>query len=161
MMNFNILHVLFLKVLNMSITASVVILFVLVARFLLRRLPKIFSYLLWGVVIFRLICPVSFTVPFSLLDLTNPKSVENGMVVYISSDIINLGEPDTAGNVLNDGSEVLKQSNMNALTEREQRGADVKTVISVMAYIWLLGIWGMAGYSIISFVRLKRKLVGA
>ena len=154
------INFLFLKVLNMSITASVVILFVLAARFLLRRLPKIFSYLLWGVVIFRLICPVSFTVPFSLLDLTNPKSVENGEVIYISSDIINLGESDAAGNVLNDGSEVLKQNNMNSLTERAA-GSRRKTVISVMAYIWLLGILGMAGYSIISFVQLKRKLVGA
>lgn len=68
------INFLFLKVLNMSITASVVILFVLAARFLLRRLPKIFSYLLWGIVIFRLICPFSFTVPFSLLDLTNSNS---------------------------------------------------------------------------------------
>lgn len=149
------INFLFLKVLNMSITASVVILFVLVARFLLRRLPKIFSYLLWGIVIFRLICPFSFTVPFSLLDLTNPKSVENGEVIYISADTLYMEEPDAAGTVFNDGGEVLNLNNMKPLTEREQ------PVIPVVAYIWILGMFGIVCYSILSFVRLKRKLVGA
>ena len=149
------INFLFLKVLNMSITASVVILFVLAARFLLRRLPKIFSYLLWGIVIFRLICPFSFTVPFSLLDLTNPKSVENGEVIYISADTLYMEEPDAAGTVFNDGGEVLNLNNMKPLTEREQ------PVIPVVAYIWILGMFGIVCYSILSFVRLKRKLVGA
>ena len=54
-------------VLNMSLTASVVIGCVLLARLLLRRAPKVFSYGLWAVVLFRLICPVSVTAHLSLL----------------------------------------------------------------------------------------------
>lgn len=46
---------------NMSLTAAIVILFVMFVRFLLRRAPKIFSYLLWLVVLLRLLCPVSFS----------------------------------------------------------------------------------------------------
>ena len=42
---------LFPTVLNMSLTASAVILVVLLARFLLRRAPKVFSYALWAVVL--------------------------------------------------------------------------------------------------------------
>ena len=56
-------------ILNMSITASVAILFVLLARMLLKKAPKVFSYALWAVVLFRLLCPVSITTGFSLLGL--------------------------------------------------------------------------------------------
>lgn len=40
----------FLQIFSMSFTASFVILFVLVARLFLRKLPKVFSYALWGIV---------------------------------------------------------------------------------------------------------------
>ena len=56
---------LFLCVLDMSRTASLVILFVMALRLPLKRLPKAFSYGLWSVVLFRLLCPVSFERPFS------------------------------------------------------------------------------------------------
>lgn len=49
---------LFFTILNMSISASVSILAVIMVRLLLRRAPKIFSYLLWAVVLIRLVCPV-------------------------------------------------------------------------------------------------------
>ncbi|MCM1468647.1 MAG: M56 family metallopeptidase, partial [Alistipes sp.] len=156
------INFLFLKVLNMSITASVVILFVLAARFFLRRLPKIFSYLLWGIVVFRLVCPFSFTVPFSLLELTVPKTVENGEVIYISEDILYLGEPSGADGIF-DGGDIGVPDLGEGLSEPGGRseGVSAKTVISVMAYVWLFGIAAIAGYSILSFIGLKRKLVGA
>lgn len=50
----------FLGTVNMSITASYVILVVLLARTCLKKAPKIFSYALWSVALFRLICPFSF-----------------------------------------------------------------------------------------------------
>ena len=52
-----VMHRLFPIVCNMSLTASVVILAVLAVRLLLRRAPKVFSYALWAVVLFRLLCP--------------------------------------------------------------------------------------------------------
>lgn len=60
---------LFTGVLNMSLTAGLVILFVLVARLLLRRAPRIFHYCLWSVVLFRLLCPVSFSSLFRCWEL--------------------------------------------------------------------------------------------
>ena len=51
----------FLQILNMSLTGSAVILLVLAARLMLKRSPKIFSYALWSVVLFRLLCPVSLS----------------------------------------------------------------------------------------------------
>ena len=50
---------LFSLVLHMSLTASVVIVTVCLARLFLKRAPKIYSYLLWALVLFRLLCPVS------------------------------------------------------------------------------------------------------
>ena len=56
-----------IEVLNMSLTASVVILAVFAARLLLKRAPRIFSYALWSLVLFLLLCPLSFSAPLSLL----------------------------------------------------------------------------------------------
>ena len=53
------------KLWNMSLTASVVILAVLAARLLLRKAPAVLRYALWGAVLFRLLCPVSFSAAFS------------------------------------------------------------------------------------------------
>ena len=49
----------FLTVLNMSITSTYVLAFVLVLRLLLKRSPKWLSYSLWSVVLFRLVFPIS------------------------------------------------------------------------------------------------------
>ena len=58
---------LFVIVLNMSIGASVCILAVMFLRLILHRAPKIFSYLLWAVVLVRLICPVLPKAHFGIL----------------------------------------------------------------------------------------------
>ena len=48
----------FLKILGMSWSASIVILAVCLGRILLKKYPKYISYLLWSVVLFRLLCPI-------------------------------------------------------------------------------------------------------
>ena len=64
---------LLLTVLDMSITASYVILAILIMRLLLKKAPKKYSYALWAVAGFRLVCPVSFPSVLSLFNLTLPK----------------------------------------------------------------------------------------
>ena len=59
----------------MSLTASVIIVLVLFVRLLLRRAPRAFSYGLWAVVLFRLLCPVSLSAEFSVLELVDLQSV--------------------------------------------------------------------------------------
>ena len=51
----------FLVVCNMSLTATFVILSVIVLRLIIRKLPKTFSFLLWLAVLFRLSLPITFT----------------------------------------------------------------------------------------------------
>ncbi len=80
------------NILNMSLTGSIVILFVLLARLALKRAPRIFSYALWGVVLFRLLCPVALTSDFSLMGLTRYVDVRTSThttsAEYIPSDLV-------------------------------------------------------------------------
>ncbi|MBR5701460.1 MAG: peptidase M56, partial [Oscillospiraceae bacterium] len=60
---------LFLRVLNMSLSAAIVIAVVVLVRLLLQSAPKKWRYLLWSAAGFRLCCPVSFKAVFSLFRL--------------------------------------------------------------------------------------------
>ena len=68
------------KLLNMSITAGITIVAVIGVRFLLRRAPKIFSYALWGIVLFRLLCPVSISSGFSAFSVLDQARAEQTAV---------------------------------------------------------------------------------
>ena len=80
---------LLIQVLNMSLTASYCILAVLMVRWLLRRAPKKYAYLLWLVVAFRLCCPVSLTSPLSLfsLGIFDQEVVEGHTMAYLDKDV--------------------------------------------------------------------------
>ena len=74
----------FAAVVNMSITASVVIAVVLLARLALKGAPKRFAYALWAVVLFRLLCPVALPSPVSLLQTLGSPAAEAGRMEYVS-----------------------------------------------------------------------------
>lgn len=152
------------KILNMSLTASIVIVIVLLVRLLLRKSPKVFSYALWAVVLFRLLCPVSFSTEFSLLGLfkTPTATVSDGgtysSMTYIPSDIVHTEYPRVdlpLPGVSETINETLPQGS-------EQTGADpLELPMSVATTLWLLGIMVMLIYSAVSLLELRRKLVGA
>ncbi len=152
------------KILNMSLTASIVIVIVLLARLLLRKSPKVFSYALWAVVLFRLLCPVSFSTEFSLLGLLNTPTVtvsDGGAyssMTYIPSDIVHTEYPRVdlpLPGVSEAINETLPQGS-------EQTGADpLELPMSAATTLWLLGIMVMLIYSAVSLLELRRKLVGA
>ena len=62
----------FLKIVNMSITASWLILAVILARLLLKRAPKWIACLLWALVAARLVCPFTLESAFSLIPSREP-----------------------------------------------------------------------------------------
>ena len=70
----NNMYSVFAGILEMSIVASVTIIFLLLFRPFLKKFPRIISYFLWGIVLFRLVCPVSFQSPISILRLPIVKS---------------------------------------------------------------------------------------
>ncbi len=66
-MNEVLLSEVFLKIVNMSISASWLVLAVLLLRLVLKKAPKWVSVLLWGFVAVRLICPFSIESMLSLI----------------------------------------------------------------------------------------------
>lgn len=150
-------------ILNMSITASVIILFVLLARLALKKAPKIFSYALWAVVLFRLLCPVSITTDFSLLGLFDTPAVENTQhttaVEYIPYDVVHAPDLEVQLPV----PPIVNEAVNHALPqEHAALGADpLEGEFAIGSFIWLLGIGAMAVYSMFSYILLRRKLVGA
>lgn len=72
------------SLLNMSITASIIIVAVICIRFLLKKAPKVFSYVLWGVVLLRLLCPITISSQFSVFNLLHVNTNTTGELQYIS-----------------------------------------------------------------------------
>lgn len=73
----------FVKLLNMSAAASVLIGVVLVLRFLLRKTPKKYICVLWGLVALRLVCPFSISSALSAYNYIGPVRESTGQVEYI------------------------------------------------------------------------------
>ncbi len=147
---------LFSQVLNMSMTGSVVILLVLLARLILKRAPKIFSYALWSVVLFRLLCPVAFTAPVSVLNAIQPEvreaSESTSVVYYLPME----ATPKAEFNFV----PAENQSGTQTDAAGETAPAELD-VMSVASYIWLTGSILMLLYSMVQYIRLRRKLIGA
>ena len=146
----------FSQILNMSMTGSVVILLVILARLILKRSPKIFSYALWSVVLFRLLCPVAFTAPISVLDVVEPEQKETSnntsIVTYIPATI------DTQTDfiaVQTEEQQVLAET----VTESDEQLH--MTPMHAVALVWAAGMAGMMLYSVIQYLALRRKLVGS
>ena len=141
----------FLTVLNMSLTASYVIIFVMLIRLPLKKVPKVISYALWGVVAFRLIIPFSFESMFSLMPRkTNAVPIPHD-IIYQQSPQINSG----IGVVDSFVSESLPTPTVGASVN------PLQVYIEIGAYIWVLGMIALLVYSLVSVLLLKRQLKSA
>ena len=147
------------KLFNMSLTANVAIVLVILLRLLLKKAPKVISYALWGVVLFRLLCPVSIGSNFSVYNLFDAPAQESGTITsvieYVPSNIVHTEYPSVAlpvpgiSDVIN---EALPQG-------QEQLVADpLEAPMSIATYVWMIGVLVMVIYSIVSYIRLRRKL---
>lgn len=179
----------FLQILNMSLTAGVMILAVVLIRILLRKAPKIFPYCLWAVVLFRLICPISFSSPVSLLGALGAEASKEGSMTYISVDF--LGGPEDQNETAypaNSGALYGQQSwdDINGLGQQEGTKqlsekavgnnqawyrsvnlqdifwpAEFSAAMRFSTLIWIMGILGFSVYSAVSIIKLKGGLRSA
>ena len=80
---------LFLKIINMSISASWLVLAVLLLRFVLKKAPKWVNVLLWGIVAVRLAFPFSIESALSLIPSaeTVPMDIEMAVQPTINSGV--------------------------------------------------------------------------
>ena len=122
---------LFFKMINMSITASWLIVAVILARPLIRRAPKWISCLMWGLVMVRLVCP--FSIRSNLSVIPEKEVIHHGSIA------------------------VGKQTVLDSLPAGSTAVTDpIQTATTVAAYIWLVGICVMLTYALISYIRLKK-----
>ena len=139
---------LFLKIINMSISASWLVLAVLILRFVLKKAPKWINVLLWGIVAIRLICPFSFESTLSLIPSAETIPLNIGMD---STPTINSGI-SAINNAVNP---IISQSNT------PMAGASINPLqitIGIYEYIWIFGMIALALYTAISYWRLCRKV---
>ncbi len=146
---------LFISILNMSLTASVIILAMLIVRLCFRRAPRSFTHVLWAAVLFRLLCPVSFSSSLSFLGIFANEAVNGGRMEYIPQDIGYQMEP-TVNLPVPGISDVVNES----LPAGNPAGSinPLQIVLFIGAWIWILGMAIMVIRSALSLYFLKRKL---
>lgn len=150
------LHAVFSAVLNMSITSSISIIVILLARIILKHAPKIFSYALWAVVLFRLLCPVSLTSQFSLMGLFPAPTTETGRIEYVSLDVPNTERPAITVNV--------PASDLNQTTDSSVEvmvAGSIDFLVSIVSIVWICGVAVMLIFHLLQLIRLCRKLIGS
>ena len=138
----------FLNVVNMSISASWIVLVVLVLRLLLRKAPKWIMVLLWGIVAVRLVCPFTVESVMSLIPSAETISPE---IMMNATPEINSGIPvfnNTINPVISDSFAPDPSTSANPL----------QILIPVLSIVWLVGIGLMLLYTLISYFNVKRKI---
>ena len=138
----------FLKLVNLSIAASWLILAVILVRFLLKKAPKWISCVLWALVAFRLVCPFS---------------LESALSLIPSSETINTSHY-TARPYIQSGIDIIDNTANSYLGSHYFEGVTVApsdsplNPINVISTIWIIGIAVMLLYALISYIRLKKSV---
>lgn len=139
----------FIDLFNMSITASYLVLAVVIARALLKKAPKWITCLLWAMVGFRLICPFTIESALSLIPGTQTITANETSVIKPFTVQSGIAGIDTSVN------EFLGDKYAEGVTVPTNTFADVTTVLSV---IWLVGLICMLIYGFISYIRLRKRV---
>jgi len=151
----------FIKVLNMSVSASWLVLIVLVLRLLLKKSPKWISVVLWALVAVRLICPFSLESSLSLI----PEKTTKQMVVSISGGYYGDAMVYSQGSSQYDAAvsagvmpSVGDNGYQYVITQRDNPTKPVQTTAVLYGQIWPAGMLGMLAWALISYSRLRRKV---
>ncbi len=138
----------FLKLINMSISASWLVLIVVILRLLLKKAPKWLNPVLWGIVGLRLVLPFSIESALSLIPSSETISPE---IMYSQQPIINIGIP-ALNSVVNP---IISQS----FTPDHAASANPLQIwIPIIAIVWIVGIAAMLIYTFISYLHLSRRV---
>ena len=139
----------FPDLMDLNLTASIVILFVICVRQFLKGAPKIFSYALWGIVLLRLLVPVSIESSMSFV----PQRTEFSSMVELNEQL-----PEIQFEMPQDRADNEWHRENTAPGEplvQTYRSLDAETYLT---FGWLTGIAAMLIYSMISYWKLKRKI---
>ena len=143
------MSVIFLKLLNLSISASWLVLVVLVLRLVLKRAPKWVDVLLWGMVALRLMLPFSIESALSLIPSAETVSPE--VVQFDPAPTI------TSGVELIDNA--VNPSLSESFAAAPLASVNLLYVWTYLAgWVWLIGLAAMLAYALVSYLRLRRRV---
>lgn len=139
----------FLKLLNLSISASWLVLAVLALRLISKRSPKWMNVLLWGIVALRLVLPFSIESALSLIP-----SAET-----LSPEVVRFDPAPT----ITSGVEFIDNAVNPSLSESFAAAplASVNPLYvwtEIAGWVWLIGLGAMLLYALASYLRLRRRV---
>lgn len=142
---------LFLKLANLSMMASWLVLAVLLIRLVFRKAPKWVRCFLWGLVALRLICPISIESVFSLIPSAEP----------LPQDILYTAAPEVHSGIGVIDHIVNPVLSSTLSPEPEASANPAQIWLFVLARIWAAGVAVMLLYELISYLLLKRRVATA
>ena len=139
----------FLKLLNLSISASWLVLAVLVLRLVSKRSPKWMNVLLWGIVALRLMLPFSIESALSLIP--SAETVSPAVVQFDPAPTITSGV-----SVIDNAVNPALSEHFSAVPTASVNPLYVWTEIA--GWVWLIGLGAMLLYALVSYLRLRRRV---
>lgn len=139
----------FLNLLNLSISASWLVLAVLVLRLVSKRSPKWVNVLLWGIVALRLVLPFSIESALSLIpsaETVSPAAVQFDPAPTITSGV----------SVIDNAVNPSLSEHFSAVPTASVNPLYVWTEIA--GWVWLIGLGAMLLYALVSYLRLRRRV---
>lgn len=168
----------FIKLLNISFSASLLILACIIIRFAFKKMPKYLRCILWVLVLIRLVCPLHLESPFSVLpkkdlisrevvvsDVSEDSSrLEERNHIGQSENITDMSENDSIIYLQNDTSAnypetVEIQSKDNLIQNNNSNYSkflNQTSIFKLLSVIWVLGVLGSIGYGVVAYIRLKK-----
>lgn len=148
------MYEIFTKMLNMSLSAGILVIAVIFLRLILRKIPKKYICVLWALVAISLVCPVNIPCPMSVFNLLGGNNGADGKVEYFR---------------YNEKTEKPKLSfavpaivDDNASPDSITVGLHTSSVyLPAIVHIWISGAAVMLLYSAISYLYLKRQVAAS
>ncbi len=137
----------FLKIVNMSISACWIVFAIILLRIVLKKAPKWVNCVLWGIAGLRLIMPFSFESIFSLI----PSAETITKTPDSPRPHIDSGVPVIDNQV----NGYLQGNYFEGVTRPMGNFVDITTILAI---VWVIGIAALLIYTLVSFLRLKGKI---
>ena len=148
---------LFLRLLNISITAGWIVLVVVLLRFVFKKAPKWIRVALWGLVALRLLVPVSIESALSLVPSETTVSVAPWSYTIQQSETESI-RVEGERVVISSGFETLNSAVNPTNAQAAKHLEPVAVARTVAGWVWLAGACAMLLYALISYLRLKHRV---
>ncbi|MEG0395015.1 M56 family metallopeptidase [Anaerorhabdus sp.] len=161
------METLLIDTLNMSISASVIALVVILLRFALKKSPRIFSYALWIFVMVRLLLPFSFESTFSIFgnfNLTTNRIGAPQFINYPASIEYPMKQPievsvETITPIIDStDNSITNEPQPNDETINESHFNDKTSIITILPFVWIGGALVFYIVLVLQDIKLRKKL---